>query len=201
MAVSRRKGQVTHVLLTRSPLIHPQQKPGASPFDLHVLSTPPAFVLSQDQTLQTKTNQTPHNAAFQSIKPRKQENQAQPKPPPNKQQPRPNKNTTQPNQPSKNQANPATQCQPTTPNQNRSSTMSQNNDINKHDTLSSSQTTHPPQETTHKSESQPPRGAEETVQNGAPRIKPETGDPDLAPPVQFQPVGPRMTPVPRLAEE
>lgn len=25
------------------------------PFDLHVLSTPPAFVLSQDQTLQTKT--------------------------------------------------------------------------------------------------------------------------------------------------
>ena len=25
-----------------------------SPFDLHVLSTPPAFVLSQDQTLQTK---------------------------------------------------------------------------------------------------------------------------------------------------
>ena len=37
------------MLLTRSPLI-PQPKPG-SPFDLHVLSTPPAFVLSQDQTL------------------------------------------------------------------------------------------------------------------------------------------------------
>ena len=110
VAVSRRKGQVTHVLLTRSPLIHPQQKPRASPFDLHVLSTPPAFVLSQDQTLQTKTNQTPHqtSAALQSIKPRKQENQAQPKPPPNKQQPRPNKNTTQPNQPnptSQNQQN------------------------------------------------------------------------------------------------
>jgi hypothetical protein len=37
------------VLLTRSPL-----SPGASSglsFDLHVLGTPPAFVLSQDQTL------------------------------------------------------------------------------------------------------------------------------------------------------
>jgi hypothetical protein len=37
------------VLRTRSPLI-PGPKSG-SPFDLHVLSTPPAFVLSQDQTL------------------------------------------------------------------------------------------------------------------------------------------------------
>ena len=47
--LSQSQGQVAHVLLTRSPLI-PQPKPG-SPFDLHVLSTPPAFVLSQDQTL------------------------------------------------------------------------------------------------------------------------------------------------------
>ena len=41
--------QVTHALLTRPPLAS-----GASslrPFDLHVLSTPPAFILSQDQTL------------------------------------------------------------------------------------------------------------------------------------------------------
>ena len=45
------KSQVPHALLTRPPLemnkasfIHPS-------FDLHVLSTPPAFVLSQDQTL------------------------------------------------------------------------------------------------------------------------------------------------------
>ena len=42
-------GQIAHALLTRPPL-------GKSPkelasFDLHVLSTPPAFVLSQDQTL------------------------------------------------------------------------------------------------------------------------------------------------------
>jgi hypothetical protein len=37
------------VLRTRSPLI-PGPKP-RSPFDLHVLSAPPAFVLSQDQTL------------------------------------------------------------------------------------------------------------------------------------------------------
>lgn len=47
--LSRSAGQITHVLLTRSPLIHGAST--ASSFDLHVLSTPPAFVLSQDQTL------------------------------------------------------------------------------------------------------------------------------------------------------
>ena len=41
--------QITHVLLTRPPLYS-----GLPPFarDLHVLGTPPAFILSQDQTLQ-----------------------------------------------------------------------------------------------------------------------------------------------------
>ena len=38
-----------------SPVRHSSTPEGAFPFDLHVLSTPPAFVLSQDQTLQTKT--------------------------------------------------------------------------------------------------------------------------------------------------
>ena len=47
--LSQSKGQITHVLLTRSPLEYPASR--AFPFDLHVLSTPPAFVLSQDQTL------------------------------------------------------------------------------------------------------------------------------------------------------
>ena len=42
-------GQVTHVLLTRPPL-NCRVAPTVS-FDLHVLSTPPAFILSQDQTL------------------------------------------------------------------------------------------------------------------------------------------------------
>ena len=44
--------QVTHALLTRPPLSHSsfRRNPSAS-FDLHVLSTPPAFILSQDQTL------------------------------------------------------------------------------------------------------------------------------------------------------
>ena len=46
--LSRSAGQITHVLLTRSPLEYPASR--AFPFDLHVLSTP-AFVLSQDQTL------------------------------------------------------------------------------------------------------------------------------------------------------
>ena len=43
------RGQVTHALLTRSPLYL-----GLLPFalDLHVLGTPPALILSQDQTLQ-----------------------------------------------------------------------------------------------------------------------------------------------------
>ena len=41
--------QIAHALLTRPPLSFlPKEK---TPFDLHVLSTPPAFVLSQDQTL------------------------------------------------------------------------------------------------------------------------------------------------------
>ncbi len=51
-AISRRYpslgGQVTHVLLTRPPLpLSPKQDRA---FDLHVLGTPPAFILSQDQT-------------------------------------------------------------------------------------------------------------------------------------------------------
>ncbi len=56
-SLSQSPGQITHVLLTRSPLVYPK----ALPFDLHVLSTPPAFVLSQDQTLrrQPTTHHTP----------------------------------------------------------------------------------------------------------------------------------------------
>jgi hypothetical protein len=50
--LSQSRGQITHVLLTRSPLEYPPK--GAFPLDLHVLSTPPAFVLSQDQTLHRK---------------------------------------------------------------------------------------------------------------------------------------------------
>jgi hypothetical protein len=38
------------VILTRSPLNLSEQAPWI-PFDLHVLSTPPAFILSQNQTL------------------------------------------------------------------------------------------------------------------------------------------------------
>ena len=53
--LSPSEGQVAHALLTRSPLSLPSflteiSKVGAS-FDLHVLGMPPAFILSQDQTL------------------------------------------------------------------------------------------------------------------------------------------------------
>src|SRR5256885_16322167 len=62
LGLSRSSGQVTHVLLTRSRLC-PGPKPGSS-LHLHVLSTPPAFVLSQDQTLReellTKSCQNIH---------------------------------------------------------------------------------------------------------------------------------------------
>ena len=50
--------QVTHALLTRPPLSETRKSRSKlpsnqrfTPFDLHVLGTPPAFVLSQDQTL------------------------------------------------------------------------------------------------------------------------------------------------------
>jgi hypothetical protein len=41
--------QIIHVFLTRAPLVLGRT---LSSFDLHVLGTPPAFVLSQNQTLQ-----------------------------------------------------------------------------------------------------------------------------------------------------
>ena len=49
--LSPTRGVVTYALLTRAPLYSETRKPPFS-FDLHVLSTPPAFILSQDQTLQ-----------------------------------------------------------------------------------------------------------------------------------------------------
>ena len=49
--LSQISGKITHVLLTRAPLYSPLR---AFSLDLHVLGTPPAFVLSQDQTLQLR---------------------------------------------------------------------------------------------------------------------------------------------------
>ena len=42
------QGARSHALLTRPPLVP------KDPFDLHVLGLPPAFILSQDQTLKLK---------------------------------------------------------------------------------------------------------------------------------------------------
>src|SRR5260221_10837501 len=59
--LSPAEGQVSYVLRTRSPLSL------ARPFDLHVLGTPPAFILSQDQTLRqltpTSVGQQAHTCA------------------------------------------------------------------------------------------------------------------------------------------
>ena len=132
MRLSRRRGQVTHVLLTRSPLIQDPQKQVPSPFDLHVLSTPPAFVLSQDQTLQTKPTKTSPNQPQtivsqnpQSVQQSRKPDQAQPNPPNTESQA--NQNKTKPQKPhtTKNHAQPPGPWH------------------KKHDTLSSSQTTHP----------------------------------------------------------
>ena len=50
-ALSPCSGQVAHALLTRPPLEQSRIATSLSSLDLHVLGTPPAFVLSQDQTL------------------------------------------------------------------------------------------------------------------------------------------------------
>ena len=132
MRLSRRRGQVTHVLLTRSPLIHTHQKEGASPFDLHVLSTPPAFVLSQDQTLQTKPTKTSPNQPQTIVSQNPQSVQQSRKP----DQAQPNPHNREPGKPKQNKT------PKTTHNQNHAQPPGPWH--KKHDTLSSSQTTHPP---------------------------------------------------------
>lgn len=47
--------QIIYALLTRAPLYSSRR---TFTFDLHVLGTPPAFVLSQDQTLQFVLNKS-----------------------------------------------------------------------------------------------------------------------------------------------
>ena len=49
--LSPTSGRITHVLRTLTPLDIIDIATNNIPFDLHVLSTPPAFVLSQNQTL------------------------------------------------------------------------------------------------------------------------------------------------------
>ena len=51
-------GQIAHALLTRPPLEQLGASSSLSPLDLHVLGTPPAFVLSQDQTLMFNPSQS-----------------------------------------------------------------------------------------------------------------------------------------------
>ena len=63
--LSPTEGQVAHALLTRSPLSHNlKQASSCASFDLHVLGMPPAFILSQDQTL----NKCYLNRRFRRIK-------------------------------------------------------------------------------------------------------------------------------------
>ena len=57
--------QIAHVLRTRSPLDFSCITTQTIPFDLHVLSTPPAFVLSQNQTLRINITLLPSVPATQ----------------------------------------------------------------------------------------------------------------------------------------
>ena len=54
--------QVLHALLTRPPLCNDicPKTSIITPFDLHVLGTPPAFILSQDRTLMLKNRTASH---------------------------------------------------------------------------------------------------------------------------------------------
>src|SRR5699024_3328173 len=73
----------------------------ASAFDLHVLSTPPAFVLSQDQTLRKKPNtKPPQNRSSPAKDPNEARNQAKTK-----------QHTTQPTKPNPKQVRPSEQHQ------------------------------------------------------------------------------------------
>ena len=61
--LSPTQGQVAHALLTRPPLIPPK----GSPFDLNVLCTPPALILSQDQTLEIMVSKRLGEESIKSI--------------------------------------------------------------------------------------------------------------------------------------
>ena len=67
-----------------SPVRHSSTPERAFPYDLHVLSTPPAFVLSQDQTLQQKQNQPPTTPAGSQPKPTRSQQTHTNKPRPTK---------------------------------------------------------------------------------------------------------------------
>ena len=57
------------MLRTLAPLISFRIATVGNPFDLHVLSTPPAFVLSQNQTLRKNLEPEPLLTAGQSLRP------------------------------------------------------------------------------------------------------------------------------------
>src|SRR4051795_6449798 len=78
LELSQSQGQVAHVLLTRSPLEHPSEERVS--FDLHVLSTPPAFVLSQDQTLRRCSTQAENRDLTDRGINQPKETQPEPKP-------------------------------------------------------------------------------------------------------------------------
>ena len=134
MRLSRRRGQVTHVLLTRSPLIQNQQ---AGPFTVRLACVKHAASVRPEpgSNSPNKTNKT------------------RPQPTTNS-QPEPNVSTTvQKTRPGPTQ--PPQQREPGKPKQNKPQKPHKHAQPpgpwhKKHDTLSSSQTTHPPRFETRK---------------------------------------------------
>jgi hypothetical protein len=110
--VSQAYPKVKGRLLTcYSPVRRSSTPEGAFPHDLHVLSTPPAFVLSQDQTLQQGTTNNPNTPTPTHTR----QDKRAPEPPakPEKRAKIPTTPPPQPNRPraeaSKNQRNPSPQ--------------------------------------------------------------------------------------------
>ena len=59
--------RVTHPSATKQPYQLDESSIKGAPFDLHVLSTPPAFILSQDQTLNKMVSKQPSSCSNQII--------------------------------------------------------------------------------------------------------------------------------------
>ena len=163
------------MLLTRSPLTHPA-KNKADPFDLHVLSTPPAFVLSQDQTLQKNQKQNKPATSHHHTHPNNQarthatatHNQKNKNKPENKNSP-----PTTPQDPTQPPPQ-TTQQQPHKTPQRHRQTMAQ-----KTSTLSRSQTTHPQETETRIVPSRPLKATGAVYAGIFSSVKPRTSDPDL----------------------
>ena len=132
MRLSRRRGQVTHVLLTRSPLIHTHQKGKRFTVRLACVKHAASVRPEPGSNSPNKTNKTPTN-------PKTRANQSKASTKPRK----PDQSPTQPQAKPRARQTKNKQPQETTHNQTSHAQPPRTKWHKKHNTLSSSQTTHP----------------------------------------------------------